>query len=52
MMTKSVLINVPISGQKLEYVEEYVFLSQITSPSDQKSKEINKRIATGVIDIY
>lgn len=47
MMTNSVPVDITINGQKLEYVEEYVYLGQIISPNDQTSKEINKRIATG-----
>ncbi|CAB3252101.1 unnamed protein product [Arctia plantaginis] len=47
MMTNSIPIDITINGQKLEYVEEYVYLGQIISITDQMSKEIDKRIATG-----
>lgn len=47
MMTNSTPISITINGQKLEYVEEYVYLGQIISPNDQMSKEIDKRIANG-----
>ncbi|KAL0849608.1 hypothetical protein ABMA28_013867 [Loxostege sticticalis] len=47
MMTNSIPIDITINGQKLEYVEEYVYLGQIISPKDQMSKEIDKRIASG-----
>ncbi|KAJ8704650.1 hypothetical protein PYW07_011838 [Mythimna separata] len=47
MMTNSTPTDIINNGQKLEYVEEYVYLGQIISPSDQMSKEIDKRIATG-----
>ncbi|GBP38448.1 Retrovirus-related Pol polyprotein from type-2 retrotransposable element R2DM; Endonuclease [Eumeta japonica] len=38
MMTNSVPVDITINGQKLEYVEEYVYLGQIISPNDQTSK--------------
>lgn len=47
MMTNSIYVDITVKGQKLEYVEEYVYLGQIISPNDQMSKEIEKRIATG-----
>lgn len=47
MMTNSFPRDITVNGQKLEYVEEYVYLGQIISPNDQMSKEIEKRIATG-----
>lgn len=47
MMTNSTPTDITNNGQKLQYVEEYVYLGQIISPKDQMSKEIDKRIATG-----
>lgn len=46
MMTNSTPIDITINEQKLEYVEEYVYLGQIISPNDQRPmfKEIDKKI--------
>ncbi|CAH0723827.1 unnamed protein product, partial [Brenthis ino] len=40
-------VDITINGDLFDYVTEYVYLGQIISPSDQMTKEINKRIAYG-----
>lgn len=47
LMTNSTEVDIVLDGNKLEYVQEYVYLGQIIAPTDQMSKEINKRIASG-----
>lgn len=47
LMTNSIEIDIVLDGNKLEYVQEYVYLGQLISPIDQMSKELNKRISSG-----
>lgn len=37
--------NITVNNEKIEYVEEYVYLGQLISPSDTMQKEIDRRIA-------
>lgn len=37
--------NITFDNEKIEYVEEYVYLGQLISPSDTMQKEIDRRIA-------
>ena len=47
LMTNSSKVDVKVSQENLEYVEEYTYLGQIISPKDQITKEVNTRIANG-----
>ncbi|CAK1597711.1 unnamed protein product [Parnassius mnemosyne] len=47
LMSNSREIDVMVDGNKIEYVKEYIYLGQIISPSDEMTKEINRRIAQG-----
>ncbi|GBP10248.1 Putative uncharacterized transposon-derived protein F52C9.6 [Eumeta japonica] len=45
LMTNSRETDIMVDGNKIEYVKEYIYLGQIISPSDEMTKEINRRIA-------
>lgn len=47
LMSNSREIDVMVDGNKIEYVKEYIYLGQIISPTDEMTKEINRRIAQG-----
>ncbi|XP_037871664.1 uncharacterized protein LOC119629571 [Bombyx mori] len=44
-MTNDIKYPITINSNTIEYVDEYVYLGQIISPSDLTSKEIERRIA-------
>ncbi|GBP46112.1 Putative uncharacterized transposon-derived protein F52C9.6 [Eumeta japonica] len=45
LMTNSRETDVMVDCNKSEYVKGYIYLGQIISPSDEMTKEINRRIA-------
>ncbi|GBP80081.1 Putative uncharacterized transposon-derived protein F52C9.6 [Eumeta japonica] len=47
LMANSWDTDVMVDGNKIEYVKEYIYLGQILSPSDEMTKEINRRIVQG-----
>ena len=47
LLTNSAHRDIKIDNLLLEYINEYTYLGQIIFHSDQATKEIKKRIATG-----
>ena len=45
MTNASQLNNIIVNNEKIEYVNEYVYLGQIIAPQDTMHKEIDRRIA-------
>lgn len=45
MTTGPQTYNINVNMQKIEYVEEYLYLGQVITPSNTMQKEIGRRIA-------
>lgn len=45
LMTNSTEMDIELEGNKLEYVNEYIYLGKVISPCNHMEKEYNKRVA-------